>query len=53
MNISTVAFGTAVTTQLRNCATTPEQAYLASSAGELNNIFKQIAQNIGYLRLSQ
>lgn len=53
VNISTIAFGTAVTPQLRACASTEEQAYLASNAADLNNIFKQIAQNIGYLRLAQ
>lgn len=53
INISTVAFGTAVTTQLQTCATTTDQAYIASSASDLNDIFKQIAQNIGYLRISQ
>ena len=53
INVSTVAFGTSVTTQLKTCATTTDQAYLASSASQLNDIFKQIAQNIGYLRISQ
>ena len=53
VNISTIAFGTAAITQLKSCASTQEQSYLASNATDLNNIFKQIAQNIGYLRLSQ
>ena len=53
INISTIAFGTAVTAQLKACASTDEQSYLASNASDLNNIFKQIAQNIGYLRLAQ
>lgn len=53
VNISTVAFGLSPTTQMKNCATTTDQAYSASTSTDLIKIFQQIANNIGYLRVAK
>ncbi len=53
VNISTVSFGLAVTSQLKGCATSADQTYSASTSTDLINIFKQIANNIGYLRVAK
>jgi hypothetical protein len=61
INISTVSFGitgansseTAAINNLKECASSNDQYYSATTATSLINIFKQIANNIGYLRVSQ
>ena len=53
VNISTVSFGLAATTQLKTCASTTDQSYTATTSADLITIFKQIANNIGYLRVSK
>lgn len=61
ISISTVSFGitgansseTAAINNLRECASSTDQYYSATTATSLINIFKQIANNIGYLRVSQ
>ena len=53
VNISTVSFGLAATSQLKGCATSSDQSYSATTSTDLINIFKQIANNIGYLRVSK
>jgi Flp pilus assembly protein TadG len=57
VNISTVAFGDAMGTSdanaLKGCATTEDQYYKASNAADLIAVFQAIANNIGYLRLSE
>lgn len=46
-----VAFGTTLTSNLRNCAS-PGRAYQASSTSQLNTAFQEIAQKIAALRLT-
>ena len=53
VNISTVSFGLAATSQLKGCATSSDQSYSVTTSTDLINIFKQIANNIGYLRVSK
>lgn len=59
VEISTVAFSnsggisSADATALTSCATSADQSYSATSASALNDAFQRIAQNIGYLRISQ
>lgn len=38
---------------MRQCATARSMAYVASNASDINNVFEEIARNIGTLRLSQ
>lgn len=57
VNISTIAFGDAMGTSdanaLKGCATTEDQYYKAANAADLIAVFQAIANNIGYLRLSE
>ena len=61
ISISTVSFGItgansseiSAINNLKECASSTDQYYSASTATSLINIFKQIANNIGYLRVSQ
>lgn len=57
VNISTVAFGDAMGTTderaLKGCATTSDQYYAAANSADLIAVFQAIANNIGYLRLSE
>lgn len=46
-----VAFGTSLTTSLRNCAS-PGRAYQANDSTQLNAAFQEIAQKIAALRLT-
>ena len=47
-----VAFGTALTPSLENCAS-PGRAFQASNNAQLNSAFQEIAQRIAALRLTQ
>lgn len=38
---------------MRQCATSQSMSYVASNAADINNVFEEIARNIGTLRLSQ
>lgn len=38
---------------MRQCATSTSMAYVASNASDINNVFEEIARNIGTLRISQ
>jgi Flp pilus assembly protein TadG len=51
INLWVIAFGQALTANLRSCAD-PGRAYYASSSAELEDIFRQIANQIADLRLS-
>ncbi|MEE4350755.1 MAG: TadE/TadG family type IV pilus assembly protein [Pacificimonas sp.] len=57
IEIYTIAFSSSITatdrTSLQGCASSPEHYKPASAAGELEAAFTSIAQNIGYLRVSQ
>lgn len=57
VNISTVAFGESMGTTderaLKGCATTSDQYYEAANSADLIAVFQAIANNIGYLRLSE
>lgn len=57
IEVSTVAFatdiGTPDKTALESCATSSDNYYEASSASDLNDAFRKIAQNIGFLRVSR
>ena len=52
MTVWVVAFGTTLTQSLRDCAS-PGRAYEASDSTALNNAFREIAQKIAALRLTQ
>lgn len=52
ITVWTIAFGTALTTELTNCAS-PGRAFQASNATELNSTFAEIATNIAQLRLTE
>lgn len=51
ISVWVVAFGTALTQNLVNCAT-PGRAYHAASSEQLNSAFQEIAQKIAALRLT-
>lgn len=57
IEVSTVAFSTSIGTTdknaIRDCATSTDHYYVAESAEDLNDAFRKIAQNIGYLRVSK
>jgi hypothetical protein len=58
MNISlwVIAFGSSaggLTTELRNCASSPAQAFAAADQAALNAKFKEIGESIGALRLTE
>ncbi|MFC3714178.1 pilus assembly protein TadG-related protein [Sphingoaurantiacus capsulatus] len=57
VNISTIAFGDSMgssdATALQNCATNTDQYYKAANSADLIAVFQVIANNIGYLRLSE
>ncbi|MDO9489738.1 MAG: hypothetical protein Q7J32_15285, partial [Sphingomonadaceae bacterium] len=57
VNISTIAFGdnmgTTDANALRGCATNTDQYYAAANSADLIAVFQAIANNIGYLRLSE
>ena len=48
-----IAFGTQLTSLLRDCATPGPHAYQANNAAELNGVFANIAANMAKLRLSK
>lgn len=48
-----VAFGSSLTNELRDCATTPSQAFFAGTDDELEEQFKSIAKQVAMLRVSQ
>lgn len=52
MTVWVVAFGTTLSQSLRDCAS-PGRAYEASDSTQLNNAFREIAQKIAALRLTQ
>lgn len=56
ISVSTIAFSDDVSDDdqdsLEGCAS-EEQAYVAETADDLNDAFRKIAQNIGYLRVSK
>ena len=47
-----IAFGTSLTTNLQNCASS-SSSFTASSSTELNSAFQEIASEVGELRLTQ
>lgn len=51
ISVWVVAFGTALTQNLIDCAT-PGRAYHAANSTQLNNAFQEIAQKIAALRLT-
>jgi hypothetical protein len=57
VNISTIAFGDDMGISderaLKGCATTEDQYYEAANSADLIAVFQAIANNIGYLRLSE
>ncbi len=55
MNVSVwvIAFGTTLTTDMRDCASNPNQASTSSNRAELMARFRQIGSQIGALRLTQ
>lgn len=57
VNISTIAFGDSMGTSdrsaLTGCATNTDQFYEAANSADLIAVFQAIANNIGYLRLSE
>ena len=57
VNVSTVAFGDNMGSTdakaLKGCATTSDQYYEAENSTDLIAVFQAIANNIGYLRLSE
>lgn len=57
VNISTIAFGDDMGTSdenaLKGCATNTDQYYEAANSADLIAVFQAIANNIGYLRLSE
>lgn len=57
IEVSTVAFSSSIGTTdknaIRDCATSPDQFYQADTADDLNDAFRKIAQNIGFLRVSR
>ena len=57
IKVATVAFATSIGTTdkdaIRDCASSPDDAYVAETAEDLNKAFQKIAQNIGYLRVSK
>jgi hypothetical protein len=38
---------------LKDCATMPNMAYVASNSDQIVNVFEEIARSIGTLRLAQ
>jgi len=52
LRIWVIAFGTSLTTDLRNCASA-QSAFTASDAAQLNRAFQEIAKNVGELRIVQ
>lgn len=57
ISVWVIAFGTSsgtgLSTELKNCASSPAQAFKADDQTALNAQFKQIGESIGALRLSQ
>ncbi len=53
ITVWTIAFGTPLTTMLRNCASAPENAYDPTTATSLSATFAQIAGKISNLRLKR
>lgn len=53
IDIWVVAFATALTTEMQNCASKPEQASTSLDQAQLVAKFQQIGSKIGSLRLSQ
>lgn len=53
ITVFTVGFGTALTSQLKTCASLPSYAVQASSNAELKAAFQQIAQKVAQLRLQK
>jgi hypothetical protein len=55
MNVSiwVIAFGTTLTTEMRDCASNANQASTISDRDQLIARFRQIGSNIGALRLTQ
>ena len=55
MNVSiwVIAFGTTLTTEMRDCASNANQASTISNRDQLIARFRQIGSNIGALRLTQ
>lgn len=52
-SIWTIAFGTSMTTELTQCASSSDQTATSANSTQLINKFKEIGKNIGTLRLSQ
>jgi hypothetical protein len=52
-SIWVIAFGTALTQEMTDCASNPNQASTASDSATLIARFREIGSNIGALRLTQ
>ncbi len=57
VEVSTIAFSSSVSSSdkasLKGCANTEDNYYVTNTASGLEDTFKKIAQNIGYLRISR
>ena len=53
MSVWVIAFGTALTQDMTDCASNPNQASTATNSAQLIARFQQIGANIGALRLTQ
>lgn len=53
ISVWTIAFGTSLSTEMRDCASDPSQARTTANQTELIDAFKRIARSIGGLRLTQ